>query len=91
MSKQERGRAVASFNLGDKVRIKDYEGQVGRIVGLRGALGPGGATVYRVLVQRKPTATYIELLDSQLEAVPAVGSIHVVNKPRTALKSRKSR
>jgi hypothetical protein len=90
MSKQKRAKAVATFNLGDRVKIKDYAGKVGRIVELRGALGPGGASVYRVLVQRKPTASYIELLDSQLEAIPRTGPVHGVKKPRPAPRRRKS-
>jgi len=54
MHKQKRTKVVAPLNLGDRVKIKNYAGKVGRIVELRGALGPGGASVYRVLVERKP-------------------------------------
>ncbi len=32
-----------------------------------GPLGPHGARVYRVLVQRKPRRVYIEVLENQLE------------------------
>jgi hypothetical protein len=67
-----REHAVASLNLGDRVKIKHYGGRFGRIVELRGALGPNGAPVYRVMVQRRPTASYIELLGSQLEPAPAL-------------------
>ena len=37
---------------------KDFAGQVGRIEELRGPLGPGGASVYRVKVQEKPRVSY---------------------------------
>jgi hypothetical protein len=35
----------------------------------RGPLGPKGARVYRVLVQRKPRRVYIEVLEDQLEVL----------------------
>lgn len=35
----------------------------------RGPLGPKGARVYRVLVQKKPRHTYIEVLEEQLEVL----------------------
>ena len=35
----------------------------------RGPLGPKGARVYRVLVQRKPRPVYIEVLEDQLEVM----------------------
>ncbi|HQU41579.1 MAG: hypothetical protein B7Z73_00345 [Planctomycetia bacterium 21-64-5] len=35
----------------------------------RGPLGPKGARVYRVLVQKKPRRTYIEVLEDQLEVL----------------------
>jgi len=67
MAKKTQVKVTASFNLGDRVRIKDLAGQVGRIEELRGPLGPGGASVYRVKVQKKPRSSYVELLGSQLE------------------------
>jgi hypothetical protein len=57
------------LKLGDVVRIQHYGGQKGRIVEFRGALGPGGANIYRVCIPRKPTPTYIELREDQLELV----------------------
>jgi hypothetical protein len=54
-----------NFNLGDRVKIRHSLGRKGRIVELRGPLGPGGAQVYRVLIQRKPKK-YIEVLEDQL-------------------------
>jgi hypothetical protein len=59
------------FNLGDRVKIRHYGGQSGRIVELRGPLGPGGVQVYRVLVRRKPERKYIELMENQLVLIPA--------------------
>ena len=73
---------IASLKLGDRVKIKDFAGQIGRIAELRGPLGPGGASVYRVLVQRKPTVSYIELLSDQLEIVPASGAVRPVRRKR---------
>ena len=67
MAKKSPAEAAPAFNLGDRVRIKDFAGQVGRITELRGPLGPGRAPVYRVRVSRKPTIAYIELLGDQIE------------------------
>ena len=57
------------LKLGDLVRIQHYGGQKGRIVEFRGELGPAGARIYRVRVRRKPTSTFIELREDQLELV----------------------
>jgi hypothetical protein len=54
-----------NFGVGDRVEILHSLGRKGRIVELRGPLGPGGAQVYRVLIQRKPKK-YIEVLEEQL-------------------------
>ena len=35
----------ASWKLGDRVKIRHYRGNPGRIVELRGPLGPGGAHI----------------------------------------------
>lgn len=75
--------SIDSLKLGDRVKIKDFAGQIGRIAELRGPLGPGGASVYRVLVQRKPTVCYIELLGDQLEIVPASGRVRPSRKRGT--------
>ena len=69
-AKREQPTAAVPLRIGDRVRIKNYAGKLGRIAELRGPLGPGGAPVYRVLVQKKPTVSYIELLGDQLEYVP---------------------
>jgi len=70
-------RAIAAkkvpdlLKIGDRVRILHYGGQKGRIVEFRGLLGPGGARIYRVRIQRKPSPTFIELREDQLEPIPA--------------------
>jgi hypothetical protein len=58
------------LQVGDRVRILHYGGQTGRIVEFRGPLGPGGARIYRVRIQRKPSPTYIEVREDQLEPLP---------------------
>ena len=72
MAKKAGVVVTTSFHLGDRVRIKDLVGQVGRIAELRGPLGPGGAAVYRVKIKQKPRSRYIELLGNQIEALPVV-------------------
>src|SRR5262245_36868978 len=59
------------LKLGDRVRILHSTGQQGRIVELRGSLGPGGAQIYRVRVRRDPKPAYIELREDQLVAIYA--------------------
>jgi hypothetical protein len=60
-----------ALKLGDKVRILRSQGLQGRIVELRGPLGPGGAEIFRVRVWRKPKPHDIEVRADQLEAIPA--------------------
>ena len=55
--------------LGAKVGIR-YSDWRGKIVELRGPLGPKGVQVYRVRIRRKPKATYTEVLGDQLIALP---------------------
>ncbi len=71
MVEHEQEKPTALLQLGDRVRIRLSGGLRGKIVELRGPLGPGGAQVYRVLVRRKPEPKYIELREDQLELVPA--------------------
>lgn len=59
------------LKLGDWVKIRHYPGLPGRVVELRGPLGPGGAQIYRVAVRRKPKPSYIELREDQLVPVPS--------------------
>lgn len=60
-------KLVQNLVLGDRVKIRHTTGLKGRIVELRGPLGPGGVQVYRVRVRRKPKPTYIEVRGDQLE------------------------
>ena len=61
---------VPLFKHGDLVRIRDSDFQRVRIVELRGPLGPGGAQIYRVRLRRKPSPSYTEVREDQLELVP---------------------
>ena len=66
MPTQNEGRP--NLTLGDRVKIRKSAGLKGRIVELRGPLGPGGAQIYRVQLRRKPRA-YIEVREDQLEII----------------------
>jgi hypothetical protein len=66
-------KSSQSFNLGDWVEIRHTTHMRGRIVELRGPLGPGGAQIYRVRVERKPKPTFIEVREDQLVPLPAGG------------------
>jgi hypothetical protein len=73
MAEYKQEQPAALLKLGDRVKIRLSGGLSGRIVELRGPLGPGGAQIYRVLVRRKPEPKYIELREDQLKPVPAKG------------------
>ena len=62
-------KVVPTFNLNDRVVIAHTAGMKGKVIELRGPLGPGGAAVYRVLLRRKPRIEYVEVLGDQLELV----------------------
>ena len=89
MAKKSQVKVTTSFNLGDHVRIKDLAGQVGRIAELRGPPGPGGESVYRVRVRRKPTVSYIELLGDQLEYLPITGQVVPLKRHKASPKTPK--
>ena len=61
------------FKVGDRVKIISPGGMKGRVVELRGPLGPKGAQVFRIKLRGKPKPAYIEVLEEQLEAIPALG------------------
>jgi hypothetical protein len=63
-------KAPTPFKVGDWVKIRHSGRPRGRIVELRGLLGPGGAHIYRVRVRRKPTPVYIEVREDQLMLLP---------------------
>ena len=79
-------KPVPLLKLGDRVRIRLSGGLKGRIVELRGPLGPGGAQIYRVRIPRKPKPQYIEVREDQLETIPADScSLPLTAKPRNLL------
>jgi hypothetical protein len=51
------------------VRIRDSGYDRAEIAEYRGPLGPKGARVYRVLVEKKPWRVYIEVREDQLEVL----------------------
>ena len=57
------------LKAGTVVKIRDSGYHRAKIAEFLGPLGPKGARVYRVLVQRKPRRTYIEVLEDQLEVL----------------------
>ena len=58
------------FKLGDRVRVLHHPDLRGKIIELRGPLGPGGAQIYGVRFPRKPKPIYIELREDQLIPIP---------------------
>jgi hypothetical protein len=65
------GKGIPALKLGDRVKIRHTAGLKGRIVEWRGPLGPGGAQVYRIRIRRTPEPVYAEVLEDQLEVLPA--------------------
>lgn len=61
----------ATLTTGMLVKIRNSGYGPGRIVELRGPLGPGGMHIYRVRVRRKPNPAYIEVREDQLEPIIA--------------------
>jgi len=62
-------KPAVAFKLGDRVKVR-FTNWRGRIVELRGPLGPGGAQVYRVRYRGKPRPADVEVLEEQLELIP---------------------
>jgi len=54
---------------GTYVKILNSGYSRARIAECLGPLGPKGARIYRVLVQRKPRRVYIEVREDQLEVL----------------------
>jgi hypothetical protein len=77
-------KATLPFKLGDWVKIRLSGFKPGRIIELRGPLGPGGAQIYRVRVRRKPTPMDIEVREDQLILVPPEERPAKARKPRSA-------
>jgi hypothetical protein len=61
------------LNIGDRVQIRHASGLSGRVVELRGPLGPGGCQIYLIMVRRKPTPSYVEVREDQIEVLPSKG------------------
>lgn len=59
------------LKVGTEVRVLNSGYGRATIVEFRGNLGPKGARVYRIQVRKKPRPAYVEVLEDQLEAVPA--------------------
>ncbi|HVS35944.1 MAG TPA: hypothetical protein VMS17_10220 [Gemmataceae bacterium] len=57
------------LKVGAVVKIRNSGCHRAKIAEFHGPLGPKGARVYRVLVQRKPRRVYIEVLEDQLEVL----------------------
>jgi hypothetical protein len=64
-------KAAPAFKLGDRVTVRNFPHWRGRIVELRGPLGPGGMQVYGVRLREKPKSTYAELSEDLLILIPA--------------------
>jgi hypothetical protein len=58
------------FNLGDRVKIRHTD-WTGRIVELRGPLGPGGVQIYSIRVRNMSRPFYVEVRGDQLVIIPA--------------------
>jgi hypothetical protein len=59
------------LKLGDYVTVLHTAWPPGRIVELRGPLGPGGVQIYRIRIGRKREAFYAEVREDQLQLVRA--------------------
>jgi hypothetical protein len=76
MAEQAPEKPAPRFHVGDRVKIHFLQATRARIVELRGPLGPGGVQVYGIAVVRKvagtkPIRTYIEVMEDQIELIPA--------------------
>jgi hypothetical protein len=63
-------KAESHLMVGDRVKIPLSGFKKGRVVEVRGPLGPGGKQVYRVRVRRKPSPVDIELTEDQIVLIP---------------------
>ena len=60
---------VEPLKVGTLVKILKSGYHRAKIMEFRGNLGPNGARIYRVLVQRKPRPMFIEVREDQLEVL----------------------
>jgi hypothetical protein len=72
-------QSALPFHVGDRVRILDSSGLKGRIVELRGPLGPKGVQIYGVRLLPRPYRAYIEVREDQLELIPAKNGVPKAN------------
>jgi hypothetical protein len=57
------------LKVGTLVKIRNSGYARATVAEDRGLLGPKGARVYRVLVQKRPRPVYIEVREDQLEVI----------------------
>ncbi len=57
------------LKVGTLVKIVNSGYNRAKVAEDRGLLGPKGARVYRVLVQKRPRPVYIEVREDQLEVI----------------------
>jgi hypothetical protein len=60
---------VEPLKVGTLVKIRNSGYPRARIAEVLGPLGPKGARIYRVLVQKKPRRVHIEVREDQLEVL----------------------
>jgi hypothetical protein len=70
------------FKVGDRVKIRHWPDLRARIVEERGALGPGGMLVYRIRIPGKPKASYVEVCEDQLIAIPPAPEVKPTRSAR---------
>src|SRR5262245_26956979 len=63
-------KEAAPLKVGDLVKIRHSGFKRARIIEERGALGPGGALIYRVRVRGKPRPLDFEVREDQLVRLP---------------------
>lgn len=73
----ENGKDRASIGLGSRVRIRHTNGLKGKVVELRGPLGPGGSQIFRIQIRTTPEPGFIEVREDQLEILKSPGSAGV--------------
>jgi hypothetical protein len=60
---------IEPLKAGTLVKIRNSGYERAKVAEFRGPLGPKGARIYNVLVQRKPRPIYIEVREDQLEVL----------------------
>lgn len=65
----ENGKHESAIRLGSRVRILHTNGLKGKVVELRGPLGPGGSQIFRIQIRTTPEPGFIEVREDQLEVL----------------------